>query len=411
MPAPVLTATIRFATGPTFGNVFELGSLTDGILGQNVLGTQTNKATDITGTVRRASVRRGRTQILDKFEAGSATVEIIDTDGTFDPDNGPYAGEILPLRQVRLKATHGGTDRYIYSGFVERYSYRYDIGADVGYLTLSCVDTFRLLNLAKITTITGAVAGETTGSRISKIFAQLGWSTSLLDIDTGDTTLQADSGEERTVLGAIQTMEASELGAFYIKPDGEIRYLSRINSNKATGATPIVFDDDGTDITYNGINLGIDDTLLANKVTVTREGGTPQTVSDSTSIESYFERPLERTGLLMETDLEAGQQARYILAARKDPDLRIDGISLNLADGNSSRISAALDTDFYTPVEINRTQPGGGKVTRILTVQAIQHDVTPDTWTTTLSTIEPIAKGFVLNSTHLGVLGEDVLAY
>jgi len=411
MSAPTLTATIRFATGPAFGNVLELGSPTDGILGTNVLGTTANKPVDITGSVRRASVRRGRSRVLDKFEAGTATVEIIDTDGTFDPDNGPYAGEILPLRQVRLLATHDGTTRYLFSGYIERYTYKYDVGSDVAYLTLACVDTFRLLNLTKITTITGAVAGETTGSRIERIFDQLDWPTSLLDIDTGDTTLQADSGADRTVLAAIQQMENAELGAFYMLPSGVVRYQSRTSTIVAGGVTPVEFDDDGTDVSYNAIDLAIDDTLLANKVTVTRQSGTPQTVSDSTSIETYFERNLERTGLLMETDTEALQQARAVLAARKDPALRIGSVALNLADGNTDRINAALDIGFFSPVTINRTQPGGGIVSRTLTVQGIQHDITPDRWVTRLSTAEPIATGFILSSPRLGVLGEDTLAY
>ena len=411
MSLPQVTVTIRFATGPAFGNVLVLDSPTDGILGSNVLGTAANVPVDITSMVQNVAIRRGRTRILDEFEAGTATISLIDTDGTFDPDNGPYAGQLLPLRQVRVKATYGGTDYFLFSGFVDDIQYDYDVGADVAYVTLACTDTFRLLALDTISTVTGATAGQDTGSRIEDIFSTVVWPNSLIDIDTGDSTLQNDPGTTRSVLEAIQTATSSELGAFYMEGDGIARFVSRRNTIKAAAATPLVFDDDGTDISYSGISLAIDDTLLANDVTVQNEGGTPQNVSDSTSIDEFFTRSLSRTGLLLQSDSEALEQAQSILAARKTPQLRIDSITLQLADGNAARTSAALTTDFYTPITINRTQPNGNKITRTLIVQGISHDIRPDAWATTFSTSEQLIRGFVLDSPQDGILGSDVLAY
>lgn len=411
MSLPQVTATIRFATGPAFGNVLVLGSATDGILGTNVLGTQSNVPVDITSMVQAISIRRGRTRILDEFEAGQATISLIDTDGTFDPDNGPYAGQLKPLRQVRVKATYSGTDYFLFSGFVDDIVYNYDIGADVAYVTLACTDTFRLLALDDITTVTGASAGQTTGARIEDIFSTIGWSTSLINIDSGDSTLQMDPASERTVLEAIQTATNSELGAFYMEGDGTARFVSRHNTIVKAAATPLVFDDDGTDISYSAITLAIDDTLLANDVTVQNEGGIAQNVTNATSIDEFFTRALSRTGLLLQSDTEALNQAQSILSARKTPQLRIDSIGLDLADGNAARTSAALTADFFTPITVNKTQPNGSKVTRTLTVQGIQHDIRPDSWRTTFSTAEQIIRGFVLNSPQDGILGSDVLAY
>jgi len=46
-------------------------------------------------------------------------------------------------------------------------------------------------------------------------------------IDTGDSTVQADPGTERDLLSALQTIENSEFGGFYIDPEGSATFLSR----------------------------------------------------------------------------------------------------------------------------------------------------------------------------------------
>ena len=403
-------AFIRFATGPAFGNAIVLGDPTSP-LGTGVLGTQAARPIDVTAYVQQASIRRGRTRILDKFDAGSATIVLRDLDGTFDPDNGTYAGELLPMRQVQLRGTYGGTTRNLFAGFIESIDYQYETGADIGYVTINAVDTFRLLNLATISTVTNAVTGERTDQRIAAIFDEISWPASLRNLDVGDSTIAADPGSDRSILDAVNAVTDVELGAFYITPTGTARFVSRLNTIKDSSGTPTEFTDTGVGISYQGIQFAHDEALLANKVTVERTGGTAQTVSDATSIDTYFERTLEKTGLLLETDGEALNQARSLLAAKKDAQLRIEAIELDCGQDDASRLAAALDTDFFDPIKVTRTQPGGGTITRSLTVQGIEHDIAPNSWRTTFSTAEAVVKGFILNSSIAGVLGDDVLAY
>lgn len=411
MALPDLEVTIRFATGPAFGNVLVLGSTLDGILGTNVLGTTANTPVDITTKVQSASIRRGRTRILETFDAGQATINIIDTDGTFDPDNGPYAGDLLPMRQVRLKATWQGTEYFLFSGFIDQLDYNYDQAADLAFVTLSCSDTFRLLNLVNITTVAGTSAGQPSGERVEDIFAQIGWPSLLIDADTGSSLLQDDPGTSRSALDAIKTIADSELGAFYMTGAGIARYRSRDGIIQAQDGTAYVFDDTGANIAYNDIQFAFDEQLLANIVTVQNDGGVAQTVSDSASITQYFERDLSRTGLLLQTDAEALDQARQLLRARKDPELRVESISLFLADGDVNQTTAALAADFFQPITVSRSQPGSGVITRTLTVQGISHDISPDRWVTRFSTAELDVEGFILNSSNYGVLGTNVLSY
>ncbi len=64
--------------------------------------------------------------------------------------------------------------------------------------------------------------------------------------------------------------------------------MDRNNIVKKHAETPIQFDDTGSNIQYQAVDFDIDDTVLANDVTVTRTGGSAQNVTDSTSISDFF---------------------------------------------------------------------------------------------------------------------------
>jgi len=113
----------------------------------------------------------------------------------------------------------------------------------------------------------------------------------------------------------------------------------------------------------------------------------------------------------METDADALSQATTILAARKDPQLRIGSIQIDAYQDTSDRVTAALDTELFDPIKVTRTQPGGGTVTRTLSVQGIEHSISPDSWKTRFQTAEKILDGFILDSATSGKLGTNALSY
>jgi hypothetical protein len=134
-------------------------------------------------------------------------------------------------------------------------------------------------------------------------------------------------------------------------------------------------------------------------------------VSDATSVVSFFLRDLSRTGLLMDSDADALLQAKAILNERKDPELRVGSITIDAYQDTSDRVIAALNTELFDPIKVTRTQPGGGTVTRTLSVQGIEHQITPSSWKTTFQTAEKILDGFILDSATSGILGTNALSY
>jgi len=234
------------------------------------------------------------------------------------------------------------------------------------------------------------------------------------DVNAGNSTLQADPGtENRDLLGAIQLVESSEFGGFFIDAEGNATFLSRDTISKKADETPTVFADDGSAITYNQIEFANDDTLLVNDVTVTRLNGTSQNVFDQTSIDTYFLHSGKRDGILVQTDAEALDQAQTLLVARKDTTDRIDSMTINLDDAAAtSKIVAGLNLEIFDLVNVTKTVPGGSTITKELFVQGVQHDITNNIFTTKILTAEPLIQAFILDSTtSQGKLDSGILSY
>jgi hypothetical protein len=412
---PVLGVSIDFANGPAFGNPLVLDDPSTP-LGVGILADAPADVVDVSDIALRVSIRRGRNRILNSFEAGTATVVLEDENGDFNPQNssGPYFGKLLPLRKIRIFADYddgSGLNRYyLYSGYITSFDNIFRLGLDeVSTVTFQCVDAFRLFQNVNITTVAGSSAGQTTGARIENLLDIASFPVSQRLIDVGDTLVQADPGTNRTLLGACQTIEQSELGGFFIDDEGNAVFLSRTTVSEEADQTPLFFNDNGTDISYQSIDFAYDDTQIFNDITVTRLGGVAQNVQSTSSIETFFIHSGSRTGLLMQTDAEALDQASMLLNARQDALLRIDSIGLNLMDSASSdRIVAGLESDLFALINVTKTGQGATSFNLELFVQGIQHDITPNTWTTRFLTAEPIIQAFILDSTIQGVLDGTV---
>lgn len=415
MPAPQIRVFVDFSSDTAFEvNPLILDSLTEGIIGTNTLGSGVLPI-EITSLVERVSIRRGRNRIIGKFEAGTADVQLYDQNGDWNPANplGAYYPNLVPLRQIIIQCTYLGNTYYLFAGYIQSYDTNFWQGnEDVSRVTLRCVDGFRLFAGSVVTTVTGATAGQDSGTRVNKILDQVGFPVSLRNIDTGDSNLQVDPGTQRTVLDALQQVENSEFGGIFLDASGTVNFKNRTAMVNTPSTAAWTFADDGSGISYTTADVKFDDTTLYNSVSVTRLGGTAQVVSDPTSIDKYFIHSGVRTDILVQTNAEALNQAQAILATRKDPEVRIDSIQINLYDDiNPNKPLSGIDTELLDGVTVTKTMPGSSSITQSSVVIGIHHDVTKSSWNTTLFTSEPLLSGFVLNSSIDGILGEDVLSY
>lgn len=415
MAVPVINAVINFSTGPGFAQAMILG---EGQLDVNALGDAASVIVDVSDQINAISTRRGRNAQADQFQTGELSLRIVDQNGDFNPQNtaSPYYGLLNPMRKVIITATYSSVTYPIFAGFITSYTTTTpkSIG-DVVYTTITAVDAFRLAQNAQISTVTGATAGQYSGTRINKILDQIGWPASMRDVDTGLTTMQVDPGTPRTALEAMQKVELSEYGSLYVSASGSFVFQDRAFTTGSFSGTPIAFNDNGTQISYFNAVWILNDVLVYNSAQVTRTGGTTQTASNAASIAKYFIHSYNQQDLLMETDAVALQYAQAYVASRAETTVRCDAVTLDLYTTNyDAGILAALNLDFFDPVTVTTTQPavsGTSTLSKTFQVFGVAHQITPNSWKTEFTTLEPIIDGFILNSTLSGILDTSVLSY
>lgn len=108
--------------------------------------------TDVTAYVRGLSFQRGRSNELDQFQTGSASVVLSNADRRFDPlyASSPYAGALTPLRPLRIKLEHidgSGTTQTtpIFFGYIDGWPQTYETFGDAT-VTVNASDMFKVLN-------------------------------------------------------------------------------------------------------------------------------------------------------------------------------------------------------------------------------------------------------------------------
>lgn len=412
LPAQI-SVSFDFTSGATFGFPFTIGDPKYGVLGTGTLASSTTPepTVDLTPNVRQISIRRGRNIMRDTYEAGTATVRVLDPLSYFNPQNAasPYFGFLTPLRKLRISGTVGGVGYFLFSGYTTNYRYTYPQGQETGYVDIECTDAFRLMQLAGITTVASSTAGQDTGTRIGKILDDVSWPASMRTIDTGNTTCVADPGTARTALDALKNAEFSEQGAFFINHEGTAVFLNRTNVIKAYGQTPIEFNQT-TGIPYSNLAFAFDDKLIINSAGMTRVGGTEQVSEDAASIAKYFPHQSNQSNLVAQTDADTLNIAKIYVATRKETTIRIDAMTVDLLDPDVPT-ATMLDLDYFQPLKITNIQPDGSTIVKTLQAQGLAWDITPNSMKVTITTLEPIVEGFIIGSAVSGIIGTSIMAY
>jgi len=412
MAAPTVNAIINFSTGPSFAQAMILDT---GELDVNILADAASVIVDVSNKVNYVHTTRGRSALADQFQTGNLTLRIVDQNGDFNPSNpaSPYYTLLTPMKKVQITATHSGTTYGIFTGYITSYVTTQPREAtDVAYTTITAVDAFRLAQNAQITTVTGASAGDLSGTRIDQILDEIDWPATMRDVDAGLTTLQNDPGILRTALAAMQTVSDSEFGGLYVDVNGHFVFQDRNVTAGSIGGTVTTFADNGTGITYADAKWKLDDTLIFNSASVTRVGGTAQTDTNAASVSKYFVHSYNIQDLLMQTDAIALQWAQAFVASRAETEIRCDGIELDLyTDNYSSGIVAALDLDFFDPIRVITTQPGGSTLDKTLQIFGVSTTITPNSFRVFFTTLEPIIDALILDNNIYGTLDYNVLSY
>ena len=412
LPATI-SVSFDFSQGATFGYPFTIGDPINGVIGVSQFASTEvpDPVVDLSSITRSIKIQRGRNIMRDTYETGTCTVRVIDETGAFNPQNllSPYAGYLTPLRKIRVAATTPTTQHFLFSGYVDSYKYSFPTGQELGYVDIVCSDAFRLFQMANIASVTGATAGQTTGTRITKILDQVSFPTSMRITDTGSTTVQADPATARTSLQALKAAEFAEQGAFFIRTDGTAEFKDRNDVVGSLAATPIEFNQT-TGIPYSDLRYAFDDKLIINQCSMTRIGGSAQVVANVDSSAKYFPHGTTLTEMIPETDAQVLDIARIYVATRANTDIRIDAMTVDLLD-TAVPTDTMIGLDYFDNVKITNVQENGSTIVKTLQVQGLAWDITPNSMKCTVTTLEPIVEGFILDSPTYGIIGQSIMGY
>lgn len=412
LPAEI-SVSFDFTSGATFGYPFTIGDAKYGVLGTGTLASTTTPepTVDLTPDVRSISIRRGRNVMRDTYETGTCIVRVLDPLSYFNPQNtsSPYYGFLTPLRKLRVSATVSGVGYFLFSGYTTNYKYTYPQNQETGYVDIECSDAFRLMQLATVTTVASATAGQDTGTRIGKILDQVSFPNSMRTLNTGDTLCLADPGTARTSLDALKNAEFSEQGAFYIDSEGTANFLNRTNVIKKYGETPIEFNQSGG-IPYTNLVFAFDDKLIINSAGMTRVGGTQQVSENAASIAKYFPHQSNQENLVAQTDADTLNIAKIYVATRQETTIRIDAMTVDLLDP-AVPTATMLNLDYFSNLKITNVQPDGSTIVKTLQAQGLAWDISPNSMKVSVTTLEPIVEGFIIGSSVSGIIGQSIMAY
>ena len=384
--------TVRVRMGFT-QNTFTLDDLIRGVLDSAELGGAT-PLTDVTSDVQSVTITRGRSRDLATFNSGSCSVRLLNNSRKYENTNtaSPYSPGIEPMITIHIDATTDGPTAF--------------------FADFSGSDAF--MKLANTNLINASFSSSTSGTLIENVLdnANVKFGTDR-SIETGISTMQAISNLTENTLTFLQNIERSENGLLFISKDGKLTFKSRHTTFPSTPAA--TFSDDGSDVPYLSIDYINDDNEIFNIVSLTRTGGSTQTVQDAGSQGKYLIRTLSRDNLLNNSDTEVLAAANFLLGKFKDALIRFDNLTIDLTEATTSNQNIVLDREIGDIVKVELTPPGGGSPAQVTSneiIDSINYSITPEIFSCSYQLSNADVQAFMrLNNTLFGVLDTDKLGY
>lgn len=365
---------------------------------------------DIATDTFSVSIQRGRSLETGSIDAGVATIVVENLEADFNPyflvdtsaillesgdflllengdkllleyGNGAGAGQYGEMVQGR-KVTIKDDDTTVYVGFVEDYDYEWR--QNYARATLTCVDALATLGATSFgewTPTEGQLTGARITSALNRTEVQFPTGVSARDIATGTQPLGSSPISSGTnVLGYVQQVTETENGRLFISRSGVLVFQDRYES---FGVTPSVdFDDLGDETEFAGVAVRFGTEALHFQVSVDREGGTEQTVTNQAQIDAnptLGARRLSKGRLLFQSDDHALGLANFLLDRFDTPAAVVSGLTVELHQLTALEREAVCELDIGDVVTIAWTPPGTeGKVTQTLAVEGVTYDAFND---------------------------------
>ena len=305
------------------------------------------------------SLKRGRQHELNRMEAGTADLRLLNLSGNYWPNNsgGPYYGYIIPMRRVNIRAVYGANTYDIYTGFVESWKPGFLMKPIKGaIMDISSVDLIGALSQLELNN--AGYPQELSGTRVGKVLDDLNWPAGDRNLDAGQSEVQATGAlSAANAQSHLFSVQVAESGIIFIMPDGKVEFQDRHARLKSPyTVSQGIFGDGAGELGYHAVELAYDDTHIYNDVRLTREGGAEQVAEDATSQARYGKRTFSRSGLLSTSDLETLNLAQYLLSKYKEPFLRAKSLVIRPGADEANLLPKVLSFDISTRITVRLSE-------------------------------------------------------
>jgi hypothetical protein len=381
------------------------------------------------------SIRMGRTTELDRFECGQLSLTLRDPDRRFDPTNASstYYPYIRPMMRIMVRARYpkgSGLYRVLFNGYVDTITPQPGRGL-TRQVQIRASDIFSLLSRESFSLVESA--SNSVKNVTGDIVTTIGLAASIYSINSrATTTVAAKTYTTANVLSSLQDLALTEGGALYAAKGTLVlrdRYYRQRNDTvdavfgnepsltaswvlgtSLLGTTTIPraagwVSGSYTEQPFIGISGQIDDRLIRNDIRVTRSGGSEQTATDTTSQTDYGTRTYSEAPLL-NSDTDALARAEYLLAKYKDPEYRVNTLTVDGSMNPATLWPLLINTvSIDSRIEV-RDRPASGQTGIVVSdcrVEGVAWDISPTRWLTTYR-LSPNEIWWVLEDTELGIL-------
>jgi len=414
VPAPAVKLELGLNLGQGDPLSFVLDSSTKGVLDNTSYTLGGERFFDITDRLVTTTVRRGKNNALDRIDAGIVNITVDNSDREFDPlyEAGPYYGQLIPRRSVRVSAN----DYPVFQGFIDDFDIQYEPGKQ-SVVQISVSDAFSVLANSGLEAFTPA--SELSGARINAVLdrPEVDWPADQRDIDAGNSVmLDADVAESTPALEYLQLVSDSEFGTLFLAKDGKITYRER---NAVPNIPNLVFSDELVGGSYIGIqfadvNIVYGSENLYNRIALENADAIPDSAfaEDADSQVLFGPRTLSQTGLLIQDPTQLQFLADFLLARYKAPAYRFETVTVVLDTLTLAKQNAVLDLEIGDIVQV-RFEPSDipPAIEQYCRIIGVNHDWNPGSKNISFSLERLDFAIFILDDAILGELDNDRLAY
>ena len=415
MPEPTVKIELGADLGQRDPNTFLLDDPIRGVLDNTLYTLSGDRFFDITDRLVSASTSRGKSQALDRIDAGNLNIVVDNFDRLFDPlySAGFYFGQLIPGKEIRISC-NGYPVIY---GYVDDLDIAYEPG-NRSVVSFQATDGLSNLTINNLPEVSPPV--ELSGARVTRILdlPEIAWPVDARSIDTGNTELSDTNITEGTqAISYLQLIATSEAGEVFVSKDNKFVFQER---NRPPGTIDLIFTDQGsipgyTTVPFAELGVVYGSEQLYNRIVISNDFPTfpdEATAEDLASQEVYGARSYSVGGLLTNSATDLQFLADFLLARFKEPQYRFDSLSVILDVLSQSQQNEVLDIEIGDIVQVRFTPSGiPPAIEQYVRVIGISHDWQNNEKRINLSLERLDFALFVLDDAVFGILDDDRLSF